>query len=161
MVLQLIWLGALQNLSILLPVGCCWAWCSPSGACTRQRDGGGARLRRGPVEVYVPVACLAVVVTVGLAWLTLVLAPQATERALSLRNAALRAGQFAPIAAGKFRTFGGGSAVVYAEDVNADGTLQQRLRRAQPRLAWSRLPLADRARHSVTARRTDSHDHPL
>ena len=36
--------------------------------------------------------------TLVLAWLTLVLAPDATSRALSLRSAALRAGQFAPIA---------------------------------------------------------------
>jgi len=55
--------------------------------------------------------------------LTLVVAPGATEQALTLRNAAMRAGQFAPLQPGTFRAFGGGSAVVYAEKVDADGTL--------------------------------------
>jgi lipopolysaccharide export system permease protein len=59
------------------------------------------------------------------AGLTLSLAPDATVRTLNLRSAALRAGQFAPIVPGKFRMFGGGSAVVYAEDVNRDGTLSK------------------------------------
>jgi lipopolysaccharide export system permease protein len=51
-------------------------------------------------------------------------APAAAGRMLSLRSEALRAGQFAPIAAGKFRTFGGGTTVVYAQDTERDGTLK-------------------------------------
>jgi lipopolysaccharide export system permease protein len=96
-----------------------------------------------------PIAILTLVVTALLAWLTLVLAPDATARTLSLRNAALRAGQFAPIAAGKFRTFGGRNAVVYAEQVNPDGTLGnvfvERNRGNEVEVA-----VADRARHTVT-----------
>jgi len=103
----------------------------------------------GRATVYLPIAILTLVVTAFLAWLTLVLAPDATARTLSLRNAALRAGQFAPIAAGKFRTFGGRNAVVYAEQVNPDGTLAnvfvERNRGNEVEVA-----VADRARHSVT-----------
>src|SRR6201997_3285923 len=78
----------------------------------------------GPVTLYTPVALLALVVAAGLAWLSLVLAPEATSQALDLRNAALRAGQLAPIASGKFRTFGAGTrAVLYAQSVARDGTL--------------------------------------
>jgi len=95
------------------------------------------------------VGLLAAFVTAGLAWLTLVLAPNATARALSLRNAALRAGQFAPISPGKFRTFGGGSAVVYAEDVNPDGTLGH-VFVERNRGPLVEVALADRARHAVT-----------
>jgi len=78
-----------------------------------------------------------------------VLAPQATERTLMLRSAALRAGQFAPIAAGKFRTFGGQSAVVYAEAVNADGTLRN-VFVEQSIGSRVEVAVADRARHTVT-----------
>ena len=59
----------------------------------------------------------------GLAALTLFVAPGATAQALTLRNAAVRAGQFAPLQAGTFRAFGGGNAVVYAAKVDPDGTL--------------------------------------
>jgi lipopolysaccharide export system permease protein len=41
-----------------------------------------------------------------------------------IRNAAIRAGQFAPLKAGTFRAFAGGTAVVYAEHVDPDGTLR-------------------------------------
>ena len=149
-VLELIWLGTLQNLSILVPVGLLLGVVLSFGRLYHDSEMAAAlACGVGPATVYVPIAALAVVVTGLLAWLTLVLAPQATERTLSLRSAALRAGQFAPIAAGKFRTFGGRSAVVYAEDVNPDGTLGnvfvERNRGARVEVA-----IADRARHTVT-----------
>ncbi|MFZ0550755.1 MAG: LptF/LptG family permease, partial [Steroidobacteraceae bacterium] len=56
--------------------------------------------------------------------LTLFVAPGATEQALHIRDAAVRAGQFAPLQAGTFRSFAGGTAVVYAERVDRDGTLR-------------------------------------
>ena len=81
---------------------------------------------------------------------TLVLAPDATARAMNLRSEALRAGQFAPIASGKFRSFGGGSAVVYAQDVNRDGTLANVfVERNHGSLV--EVALANRARHAVSA----------
>jgi lipopolysaccharide export system permease protein len=43
---------------------------------------------------------------------------------LHIRDAAVRAGQFAPLQAGTFRSFAGGAAVVYAERVDRDGTLR-------------------------------------
>ncbi|MGH8209736.1 MAG: LptF/LptG family permease, partial [Steroidobacteraceae bacterium] len=81
--------------------------------------------------------------------LTLGFAPEATARGLSLRNTALRAGQFAPIAPGKFRSFGGGSAVVYAQNVNKDGTLGN-VFVEHNRGPVVEVALAVRARHSVT-----------
>src|SRR5215831_16124085 len=112
-VLELIGLGALQNLSILLPVGLLLGVVLAFGRLYHDSEMAAA-LACGvaPSKLYLPIAALAIVVTAFLAWLTLVLAPQATERTLALRNAAVRAGQFAPIAAGKFRTFGGQSAVI-------------------------------------------------
>lgn len=149
-VLELIGLGALQNLSILMPVGLLLGVVLAFGRLYADTEMAAA-LACGirPAHIYVPVGLLAVLVTAGLAWLTLGLAPDATARALSLRNAALRAGQFAPIAAGKFRSFGGGTAVVYAQSVNKDGTLGnvfvERSRGNEVEVA-----LAGRARHSVT-----------
>jgi lipopolysaccharide export system permease protein len=91
-----------------------------------------------------------VVVAAGLAYLSLVLAPQATARALALRNEALHAGQFAPLLAGKFRTFGSANAVVYAQSVARDGTLGgvfvERNLGAEVQTA-----LAQRATHTATA----------
>jgi lipopolysaccharide export system permease protein len=150
-VLQLIGLGALQNLSILIPIGLLLGVVLAFGRLYHDSEMAAAlACGVGPANLYVPVAVLAVVVAAGLAWLTLSLAPDATARALSLRGAALQAGQFAPIAPGKFRTFGGGSAVVYAQDVNKDGTLGNVFveHNRGPRVE---VALAERAQHSVTA----------
>ena len=149
-VLELIGLGALQNLSLLVPFGLLLGVVLAFGRLYHDSEMAAA-LACGirPANVYVPVGLLAVFVAAGLAWLTLGLAPDATARALSLRNAALRAGQFAPIAAGKFRTFGGRSVVVYAEDVNPDGTLAN-VFVEHNQGARVEVAVADRARHTVT-----------
>jgi lipopolysaccharide export system permease protein len=150
-VLQLIWLGALQYLSILLPVGLLLGIVLAFGRLWADSEMAAAlACGAGPANVYLPLVSLAVLVAAALAWLTLVLAPQATEQALSLRLAAVRAGQFAPIAAGKFRIFGGGSVVLYAQGVNKDGTLQNVfLERSSGPLV--QVALAARARHSASA----------
>jgi lipopolysaccharide export system permease protein len=151
-VLELIGLGALQYLSVLLPVGLLLGVVLAFGRLYHDSEMAAA-LACGvaPRRLFVPVALLAVLVATGLAWLTLEVAPQATAQVLSLRNAALHAGQFAPIAPGKFRIFGGGAnAVVYAQSVARDGTLGnvflERNRGQEVEIA-----LAQRARHAVTA----------
>jgi lipopolysaccharide export system permease protein len=149
-VLQLIWLGALQNLSILIPVGLLLGVVLAFGRMYHDSEMAAAlACGVGPGSVYRPVALLAILVAAGLAWLTLSLSPEATARTLSLRSAAARVGRFAAIAPGKFRTFGG-TAVVYAEDVNPDGTLGN-VFVEHNRGARVEVALAERARHSVTA----------
>ena len=150
-VLQLIGLGALQNLSVLLPVGLLLGVVLAFGRLYHDSEMAAAfACGAGPANVYAPVALLAVLVTAGLAWLTLALAPDATARAMSLRSEALRAGQFAPIASGKFRSFGGGNAVVYAQNVNPDGTLANVfVERNHGTLV--EVALANRARHAVSS----------
>ena len=111
-VLELIWLGALQYLTILLPVGMLLGVVLAFGRLYADSEMAAAlACGAGPGIVYLPVLLLALLAAAALAWMTLVLAPRATEQALSLRAQAVRAGQFAPIAAGKFRSFSGGSAV--------------------------------------------------
>ncbi len=149
-VLELIGLGALQDLSILLPVGLLLGVVLAFGRLYHDSEMAAA-LACGarPQNIYVPVALLALLVSAALAYLSLILAPDATARALNLRSAALRAGQLAPIAPGKFRTFGGGNAVVYAQEVNRDGSLGNVFveRSAGPLV---QVALAERARHAVT-----------
>ncbi len=149
-VLELIALGALQNLSILVPVGLLLGVVLAFGRLYHDSEmAASLACGVGPAKVYVPVALLALLVASAMAWLTLSVAPDATARALNLRNAAMRAGRFAPIAPGKFRSFGG-AAVVYAESVNDDGTLGNVFveHNRGPRVE---VALAERARHAVTA----------
>jgi lipopolysaccharide export system permease protein len=151
LVLELIGLGALQYLSILLPVGLLLGVVLAFGRLYHDSEMTAAlACGAGPGSLYTPVALLALVVAAALAWLTLVLAPDAVARALALRNEALRAGQFAPITAGKFRIFARANAVVYAEEVAVDGTMGNVFveRNSGPEVE---VVLAQRARHTVTA----------
>jgi lipopolysaccharide export system permease protein len=150
-VLELVGLGALQYLSILLPVGLLLGVVLAFGRLYHDSEMAAAlACGAGPVNIYVPVALLALAVTGVLAWLTLVLAPESTARVLSLRNEALRAGLLAPLQPGKFRTFGSGSAVVFAEKVARDGTLGK-VFIERNRGPLVEMALADHATHSVTA----------
>src|SRR5439155_27023714 len=111
------------NLSLLLPVGLLLGVVLAFGRLYHDSEMAAAlACGVGPANLYLPVALLAVLGTAGLAWLTLLLAPDATARALSLRSAALRAGQFAPLSPGKFAISGGGNAVWYAHDSNPEAT---------------------------------------
>jgi lipopolysaccharide export system permease protein len=124
-VLELIYLGVLQYLSILVPVGLLLGIVLALGRLYHDSELAAA-LACGvrPMTLYGPVIGLGVVLAIALAALTLIVAPGATAQGLTVRNAAARAGQFAPLQPGTFRAFGGGSGVVYAEKVDPDGTLQ-------------------------------------
>ena len=152
MVLELIGLSSLQYLSIVVPVGLLLGVVLAFGRLYADSEVSAAlACGVGPKILYTPVALLALVVAGALAWLSLVLAPEATAQALDLRNAALRAGQLAPIAPGKFRGFGAGTkAVLYAKSVSRDGALGDVFleRSDGPQVE---VALADRATHSVTA----------
>jgi lipopolysaccharide export system permease protein len=124
-VLELIYLGMLQYLSILVPVGLLLAIVLALGRLYHDSELAAA-LACGirPATLYGGVVGLGIVLAAGLAAITLLVAPGATAQALTIRNAAERAGQFAPLQPGTFRAFGAGSAVVYAEKVDPDGVLQ-------------------------------------
>lgn len=147
-VFELIALGAVQNLSLILPVGLLLGIVLGLGRLyhdsemtAAQACGAGAR------PILVPVLGFTAVLCVLLTFLALQITPAAVGRMLDLRQEALRAGQFAPIAPGKFSTFGGGSTVVYAQGADPDGTLRrvfvQRSRGRQLEIA-----LAQRATHA-------------
>ncbi len=149
-VLQLVGLGVLTNISVLLPVGLLLGVMLAFGRLYHDSEMT-AVLACGVDRwrIHAPVMALAGVLAALVAWLTLLAAPQAAARVESLRASALQAGEFAPIAPGKFRSFGGGSAVFYARTADADGVLRgvfvKRLRGDRFEIA-----VADRARHEVS-----------
>lgn len=148
-VLELIWLGALQNLTVIMPIGLLLGIVLAYGRLYHDSEMAAAlACGVGRSTLYVPVTTLTLAITAMLAWLTLSVSPGAWAQTLSLRKTAVQAGQFAPIAPGRFRTFGGSDAVVYAEGVEKDGTLTnvfvQRTRDGTVEVA-----LAQRARHFV------------
>jgi lipopolysaccharide export system permease protein len=77
----------------------------------------------GPAGLYRPIAMLGVLIAALLTWLSLFALPQASARAQQIRVEALREAQFGSLEAGRFRTFGGGEIVFYAERVDDNGVL--------------------------------------
>ncbi len=150
-VLELIGFSALQNLAVLLPVGLLLGVVLSLGRMYHDSEMAAAlSCGVGPSRIYGPILALTAVVTALLGWLTLSVSPGAAARAFDLRNEAARAGQFAAIAPGKFRSFGGGSTVFYAESAAADGTLE-RVFVKRNRGSRYEIAVARRARHAISA----------
>jgi lipopolysaccharide export system permease protein len=150
MVLELIGLGTVQYLSFIMPVGLLLGVVLALGRLyhdsemtAAQACGAGAR------PVMVPVLGFTVLLVALLTALSLYLSPAAAGRMLELQSEALRAGQFAPIAAGKFRIFGGGNTVVYAQGAERDGTLT-RVFVERDRGDKLEIALAQRATHTYS-----------
>src|SRR5918995_1089277 len=77
----------------------------------------------GPSGLYRPIAYLGVVITTLLLWLSFWAIPYASARAQEIRVQALQEAQFGLLEPGRFRTFGGGNVVFYAERVDDNGIL--------------------------------------
>lgn len=77
----------------------------------------------GPAGLFRPIAILSVVIVLLLAWLSFIAIPAASARAQAIRAEALRDAQFGLLEPGRFRTFGGGNVVFYAERVDDNGIL--------------------------------------
>ena len=123
-VFDLIVLGAIMNLSIIVPVGLLLAVVLTLGR--MYHDSEMAALQAcgfGPIRLLTPLFCFAGVIAVGLAWLAFVQVPQADAESHLLRASALKEAQFGQLDAGRFRSFSGGDAVFYAERVDAEGVL--------------------------------------
>jgi lipopolysaccharide export system permease protein len=149
MVLELIGLGALHNLDILVPIGLLLGVVLALGRLYHDSEVAAAlACGAGPGRIYVPVSLLAVIVMALLVWLSLVVAPRAMARVLDLRRIAFEAGRLAPIAPGRFHTYGGGATVVYAERANPDGTLAN-VFVEHNRGERVEVALAERARHAI------------
>jgi lipopolysaccharide export system permease protein len=125
-VLDLIALGAIMNLSVIVPVGLLLAIVLALGRLYHDSEMA-ALLACGfaPARLLAPLFCFAAVIALGLGWLAFVQVPQADRQAQLLRQSALKEAQFGQLDAGRFRSFvsGGSNGVFYAERVDEAGLL--------------------------------------
>lgn len=123
-VFDLIALGAIMNLSVIVPVGLLLAIVLTLGRL--YHDSEMAALQAcgfGPARLLAPLFAFAALVAVALGWLTFFQVPAADHQVQLLRQSALKEAQFGQLDAGRFRSFSGGAAVFYAERVGEDGVL--------------------------------------
>jgi lipopolysaccharide export system permease protein len=150
-VFALIGLGALQHLPIFVPIGLLLGMVMAFGRLYHDSEMTAAlACGVGMARIYAPVIAIGLVVAALLAWLSLAVGPASMARVLTLRNAAAHAGQFAPVAPGRFRSFGGGSTVIYAQDALPDGTLVN-VFVERDRGGRVEVTLARRAKHAGSA----------
>jgi lipopolysaccharide export system permease protein len=124
LVFDLIALGAVMNLSVIVPVGLLLAVVLSLGR--MYHDSEMAALQAcgfGPQRLLAPLLCFAAVIALGLGWLSFFQVPLADREAQLLRQSAVKEAQFGRLDAGRFRSFSGGEAVFYAERVDAEGVL--------------------------------------
>jgi lipopolysaccharide export system permease protein len=123
-VLELIGLGAAQNVAILLPFGLMLGIVLAFGRLYHDSEMAAAQACGvGVGRVAVAVWLLALPVTGLIAWLNFTLSPLAATAEANMRNEALRAAAAAPLEPGTFRSFGGGRIVVYARAAQKNGDL--------------------------------------
>jgi lipopolysaccharide export system permease protein len=123
-VFDLIALGAVMNLSVIVPVGLLLAVVLTLGR--MYHDSEMAALQAcgfAPARLFAPLFCFAAVIAVGLGWLSFFQVPRADQQVQLLRQSALKEAQFGKLDAGRFRSFSGGDAVFYAERVDEEGVL--------------------------------------
>jgi lipopolysaccharide export system permease protein len=123
-VFELIALGAVMNLSVIVPVGLLFAVVLTLGR--MYHDSEMTALQAcgfGSSKLLAPLFCFAVVIAAGLAWLVFFQVPRADGQVQLLRQSAFKEAQFGQLDAGRFRQFSGGDAVFYAERVDQEGVL--------------------------------------
>jgi len=123
-VLTLIGLTTMQQLTVIVPIGLFLGIVLALGRLYHESEMTAmTACGIGPLNVYKPIALLAIVVALLLAVLSYRFVPYAWQKATDLRIAALRAAQFGALEPGRFRSLAGGDAVFYAERVDKSGEL--------------------------------------
>jgi lipopolysaccharide export system permease protein len=123
-VLELIGLGAAQNVALLLPIGLLLGIVLAFGRLYHDSEMTAAQsCGVGLARVAGAVWVLALPVTALITLLNFELAPRAAAAEAAMRDEALRASVTAPLAPGKFRSFAGGRIVVYARGMGSGGDL--------------------------------------
>jgi len=123
-VLELIGLGAAQNVALLLPIGLLLGIVLAFGRFYHDSEMAAAQACGvGVARVAVAVWLLALPITGLITMLNFELAPRAAAAEAVMRDEALRASVTAPLAPGKFRSFAGGRIVVYARAADDEGDL--------------------------------------
>jgi lipopolysaccharide export system permease protein len=123
-VLELIGLGAAQNVAILLPIGLLLGIVLAFGRLYHDSEMAAAQACGvGVARVATAVWLLALPVTALILLLNFEIAPRAAAAEAAMREEALRASVTAPLAPGNFRSFAGGRIVVYARTADPNGDL--------------------------------------
>ena len=123
-VLELIGLGAAQNVAILLPIGLLLGIVLAFGRLYHDSEMAAAQACGvGVGRVAAAVWVLALPVTALIVLINFELAPRAAAAEAAMRDEALRASVTAPLAPGNFRSFAGGRIVVYARAADSHGDL--------------------------------------
>ncbi len=150
-VFALIGLGALQHLPILVPIGLLLGMVMAFGRLYHDSEMTAAlACGVGMARIYTPVIAVGIVVAAVLAWLSLAVGARLDGAGAFAAGRSRARRQFASLAPGRFRSFGGGSTVVYAQDALPDGTLSE-VFVERNRAGRVEVALAHRARHSLSA----------
>ncbi len=123
-ILALIGLTSASYLSLIVPIGFFLAIMLALGRLYHESEMAAMQsCGFGPLNLYKPIAILGVGVAALLFWLSFWAIPEALARAQDLRASAYRDAQLGMLEPGRFRTFGDGSVVFYAERVDGNGIL--------------------------------------
>jgi lipopolysaccharide export system permease protein len=117
-------LSSIQYLTILIPVGIFLAILL--ALARMYRDSEMAALMAcgiGNTSLYRPVMLLAIVLALFVGWLAIDAGPSAQREVQLIANEAKKTADLAVLTPGRFISFGSEAAIVYAEEVNEDGTL--------------------------------------
>lgn len=123
-VLQLIGLTSAGYLTVVVPIGFFLAIMLTLGRLYHESEMAAIQsCGVGPSGLYRPISYLGLAITALLLWLSFWAIPHASARAQEIRVQALQEAQFGLLEPGRFRTFGGGNVVFYAERVDDNGIL--------------------------------------
>ncbi|MFL6549078.1 MAG: LPS export ABC transporter permease LptF [Povalibacter sp.] len=123
-VFALIGLTATGNLSVIVPIGFLLAIMLALGRLYHESEMAAIQACGvGPIGLFRPIGLLGAGIIALLVWLSFIAIPAASARAQAIRAQALRDAQFGLLEPGRFRTFGGGNVVFYAERVDTNGIL--------------------------------------
>jgi len=124
-IFQIIGLTALQYLTILVPIGLFLAVMLALGRLYRDSEMPAMMACRvGPLDVYRPLSWLLVPLSLAVGWLAMEVVPTALTEIERIGVEARRQADLASIEPGRFTTNNREGAVVYAEKVLAEGTVE-------------------------------------
>ncbi len=123
-VLELLWLGAARNITVILPIGLLLGVVIALGRLHHDSEMTAARACGiGDRALYLPVLALGAAFAALAGWLANYAAPQAAQRVFEIRAEADRTAAVRGLAPGRFRNLGGNTTLYFASS-QPDGTLR-------------------------------------
>lgn len=121
---EVIGLSATQYLTIVVPIGLFLSIMMALGRLYRDSEMAAmTACRVGPMGIYRPLLWLVVPLALGVAWLSIEVGPSALREVDRIGAEARREADLTSVEPGRFTTVGS-SAVVYGENVTADGVME-------------------------------------